>query len=87
MPGRVSGSRYPEGVKHSEFTGAVEAAFGSYGASVCADLVLSALGGRTPDEALADGLAPQRVWDALCDALDLSEEQRFPHRRDAKRRS
>ncbi|MPV49556.1 DUF3046 domain-containing protein [Pseudactinotalea sp. HY158] len=72
-------------MKHSEFAGAVEATFGSYGASVRADLVLSALGGRTPDEALADGAAPQRVWDAMCDALDLGEAQRFPHRRGHRR--
>ncbi len=72
-------------MKHSEFAAAVEAVFGSYGASLRADLVLGALGGRTADEALADGRPPQQVWDAICEAVDLDETQRFPHRHHGRR--
>src|SRR5699024_11242179 len=80
-PGRIGApraSRYAGGVKHSEFAGAVEAVFGSYGASLRADLVLGALGGRTADEALAAGRPPPPVRDATCEAVDLDEAPPFP---------
>lgn len=68
------------GVKHSEFHQALRAVFGSSGPSLAVDLVLEGLGGRTAQEALDDGVDPQRVWDAVCVTTDLPEEQRFPHR-------
>lgn len=55
-------------------------AFGPLGPSLAADLVLEGLQGRTADQALAEGVAPQAVWDAVCRTTDLPEGQRFPHR-------
>ena len=39
------------------------------------DLVISALGERTADEALAAGLAPRDVWLALCAVMDVPRER------------
>jgi hypothetical protein len=39
------------------------------------DLVISALGDRTADEALTAGLAPREVWLALCAAMDVPRER------------
>jgi hypothetical protein len=53
------------------------AGFGSLrAASVSADHVLSALGGRTPDQALDAGEDPRRVWYAVCDDFDVPETLR-----------
>ncbi len=38
--------------------------------------VLSDLGGRTVDEALAAGESPKAVWRAVADRLELPEAQR-----------
>ena len=73
-------------MKHSEFWAAMEAAFGNRATSVAADLVLGVLGHRTPEQALADGEPPRRVWEAICDAQELPDELRWFHRRDHARR-
>lgn len=73
-------------MKHSEFWQVVEATFGAYGRSLAADLVLTRLG-RTGVRALADGVAPRDVWDALCDEMELDEATRWRHRRDPKEQS
>jgi hypothetical protein len=39
--------------------------------SFARDFVMSELGGRTVNEALADGIAAKEVWAAVCRALDL----------------
>lgn len=62
------------------------AAFGRRASSVCADQVLGALGGRTPDEALAAGESPSSVWNAICDAQDLPDDLRWHHRRERPKR-
>ena len=63
------------------------AAFGPARARALADdLVLSDLGGRTPSEALAAGVAVREVWDADCEAMDLDYEARWRHRADPRRR-
>jgi len=68
-------------VKHSEFRQALDETFGSaYGRTLAAELVLLALGSRTADQALADGVAPQLVWDAVCEEMDLDERVRWRHR-------
>ena len=72
-------------MKHSEFQAAIREAFGSLGPSLAADLVLDGLGERTAEQALADGVAPQLVWDALCRTTELPEEKRFPHRAEHQR--
>ena len=44
--------------------------------SIARDHVFAELGGRTPDEALAAGLPPQRIWTAVCEAYDVPKERR-----------
>ena len=70
-------------MKHSEFWQVVEETFGAYGRSLAEDLVLTGLG-RTSVRALADGVTPREVWDALCDEMDLDEATRWRHRLDPK---
>ncbi|CCH28999.1 DUF3046 domain-containing protein [Actinosynnema sp. NPDC047251] len=43
---------------------------------VARDHVLSALGGRTPDQALEAGLPPKAIWLAVCEAFDVPEHRR-----------
>ncbi|ROP37639.1 DUF3046 domain-containing protein [Saccharothrix texasensis] len=43
---------------------------------VARDHVLSALGGRTPDQALEAGLSAKEIWQAVCDAFDVPEQRR-----------
>lgn len=43
---------------------------------VARDHVLSALGGRTPDQALEAGLPAKEIWLAVCDAFDVPEQRR-----------
>ncbi|MFO7191360.1 MULTISPECIES: DUF3046 domain-containing protein [Thermocrispum] len=51
--------------------------FGSVrAATLAADYVLSALGGRTADQALADGVDAKQVWTAICDEFDVPPERR-----------
>jgi hypothetical protein len=65
----------------------MEAAFGPGRARELADeLVLTALGGRTPSQALSGGVPVRVVWDAVCDAMDLDEDARWRHREDPRRR-
>ncbi|MCI9887293.1 DUF3046 domain-containing protein [Micrococcales bacterium 31B] len=64
----------------SEFWVAVDAVFGrGMGASLVSGHVLVALGFRTPQDLLEAGTRPQDVWEALCDDLDVSAEERWRH--------
>ncbi len=47
-----------------------------YAESVAKDYVLSALGNRTVNQALADGADAKTVWQAVCDAFKVPERQR-----------
>jgi hypothetical protein len=38
--------------------------------------VMASLGGRTVDQALADGLSPKQVWRAVVERLELPESER-----------
>ncbi len=59
----------------------------AYARSIAADLVMTQLGGRTAEQALADGEQPRVVWEALCDATGQPESVRWLHRgRPARRR-
>lgn len=49
---------------------------GSVAASVASDQVMSTLGGRSAEQALADGEDPGVVWDALCEHMGIDEERR-----------
>ena len=48
----------------------------SYADSVAKDQALTALGGRTAAQALAEGIEPQLVWRAVCDTFELPESRR-----------
>jgi DUF3046 family protein len=64
-------------MRHTEFWARMEQALGSSYAKTWAELtVLSELGGRTPSEALAAGMAPKQVWAAVWRKLELPEAQR-----------
>lgn len=61
----------------TEFRGLMMAQFGpARAASVAADHVFAALGGRTADHALDAGEEPKRVWFAVCDDFDVPESLR-----------
>lgn len=56
----------------SEFRQAIADEFGAgYGSVLTHDLVLSSLGQRTAETALADGVPTREVWLALCAATDV----------------
>lgn len=60
----------------SEFSRAIAVEFGeAYGRSLVRDLVLSPLGERTAEQALAAGVAPREIWLALCAAMDVPRER------------
>ncbi|QBI53268.1 DUF3046 domain-containing protein [Streptomonospora litoralis] len=42
-----------------------------YAESLARDHVIEALGSRTVEQALADGISAKEVWRAVCDAFDL----------------
>lgn len=55
----------------------MDAQFGAaYAASVAQDYVIAALGDRTVDQALSDGVSATVVWRAVCDAFELPERLR-----------
>jgi hypothetical protein len=64
-------------VRLTEFWERMRAQFGdSYADSVAKDFVLAGLGGRTVDQALADGVDAKTVWRAVCEAFDVPERLR-----------
>ena len=48
----------------------------NYAASVAKDYVLSGVGGRTVEQALADGEDVRVIWQAVCEAFDVPENLR-----------
>lgn len=55
----------------------MRAQFGDvYATSVAKDYVLSGLGGRTVDQALADGEDVKVIWRAVCEAFRIPERKR-----------
>ncbi|WP_150306676.1 DUF3046 domain-containing protein [Planctomonas psychrotolerans] len=61
----------------SEFRNAVADEFGpAYGRVLLQDLVLTDLGSRTAEVALAEGVRVNEVWMALCRATDVPESRR-----------
>jgi Protein of unknown function (DUF3046) len=64
-------------VRLTEFRGLMATHFGRVrAASVAADHVFAALGGRTVDQALDVGEDPKRVWFAVCDDFDVPDALR-----------
>jgi hypothetical protein len=71
----------------SEFRHAVTEEFGSaYGRVLLHDLVLTDLGSRTAEVALAEGVRVTEVWLALCRATDVPEARRHGAGRPEPRR-
>lgn len=55
----------------------MRAQFGdSYATSVAKDHVLAEIGGRTVEQALADGVEPKLIWHAVCTAFEIPEHRR-----------
>jgi Protein of unknown function (DUF3046) len=65
------------GVRMTVFWERMNQQFGEmYAPSVAKDQVIAELGGRTVEQALADGEDARTVWRAVCDAFDLPEKVR-----------
>ncbi|BDV30258.1 DUF3046 domain-containing protein [Microbacterium terricola] len=64
-------------MRRSEFERAVDDEFGSQAGVLLADLVLGPLGGMTAAEAIAAGVPPREVWQALCAETDVPLERRY----------
>ena len=61
----------------TEFWARMERRFGAaYAASYAADQVLAQLGGRTVQQALAQGEDAKAVWRAVCDAVGAPAGER-----------
>jgi hypothetical protein len=64
-------------VRLTAFWEKMRAQFGdSYAESVAKDTVLAPLGGRTVDQALADGEDAKDVWRAVCEVFRVPERLR-----------
>ena len=64
-------------MRHTEFWARMEAELGSAYAPVWArQQILGALGGRTPEAALDEGVPPKQVWFAVAAVLGVPEGQR-----------
>lgn len=61
----------------TEFWGRMREQFGDvYAESLAKDYVLSNLGGRTVNQALADGEDAKVVWRAVCDTFNVPDSLR-----------
>ena len=64
-------------VRLTTFWELMRAQFGdAYAESVAKDYVVSGLGGRTVNKALADGEDAKVVWRAVCDTFNVPERLR-----------
>ncbi|RNL65439.1 DUF3046 domain-containing protein [Nocardioides marmoriginsengisoli] len=64
-------------MRHTEFWDRMEHALGaSYARSWASLYVISELGGRTAEEALAAGVPPKEVWRAVWAVLELPAKER-----------
>jgi hypothetical protein len=64
-------------VRLTVFWEKMRAQFGeAYADSVARDYVLAAIGGRTVNQALADGEDAKKVWRAVCDAFHVPDRLR-----------
>jgi Protein of unknown function (DUF3046) len=64
-------------VRLTAFWDRMRAQFGeTYAESVAKDHVLTILGGRTVNQALADGEDAKTVWRAVCETFNLPERVR-----------
>lgn len=64
-------------MRHTHFRRRMAEEFGEVRSEMIAkDHVLSSLGGRTVEEALAAGMEPKQVWLAICEAFEVSPDRR-----------
>jgi hypothetical protein len=64
-------------VRLTVFWDRMRAQFGeNYAESVAKDQVIAALGDRTVNQALADGVDAKTVWRAVCDAFEVPQRLR-----------
>ena len=62
----------------SEFWLAMGDEFGeAYSRVLVHDLVLSSIGDRTAEQAIAAGVSTREIWLAICDAQDVPENRRY----------
>lgn len=74
---RIATSRSLARVRLTEFWQRMDEHFGSaYAQSVAKDFVLAGLGGRTAQQALADGEDVKMLWQAICAAFPVPERLR-----------
>lgn len=65
-------------MRRSEFSELADHVFGpALARAHRRDLILPELGDRSADEALTAGLPVRSVWNALCDAMDVPDAQRW----------
>jgi hypothetical protein len=64
-------------MRRSEFDRAVSDEFGARAGAVVDDLVLAPLGGKTPREALNEGVPPRLIWEAVCAEMDVPDDRRY----------
>ncbi len=65
-------------MRHSQFWTLLREEFGeAYAASLARDHTFAALGDRTAEQALADGIPPRDVWSAVCADFDVPPARRF----------
>ncbi len=65
-------------MRMSHFWTLMDDEFGpAYAGSLARDHVLGALQQRTVLQAIADGVPPRDVWEALCDDMDVPPERRL----------
>lgn len=63
----------------TEFTELLTGEFGQLSAdSILSDHVLIAVGGRTGAQAIADGVDPKEIWEAICRDFDVPVARWYP---------
>ncbi|MGV9182249.1 DUF3046 domain-containing protein [Arcanobacterium canis] len=74
-------------MRHAEFWALLDRVFpGGRGRSIAEDLVLVEYDMLSPREAIEAGHDPQKVWEAVCDNMDLPQSYYYLHRVDPKNR-
>jgi len=70
-------ARHTAAVRLTDFWGRMRQHFGpAYAASFAHDFVMSELGGRTIDQALAQGVDVQEIWRAVCRTVEVAPKLR-----------
>ncbi|MEI2732514.1 MAG: DUF3046 domain-containing protein [Dermatophilaceae bacterium] len=64
-------------MRHSDLRRLLDEEFGpAYAASLARDHTLTALGSRTVERALSDGIPPRQVWLAVCEDFQVPPDRR-----------